>query len=97
MKQNNYLVGISIDGPGHLHDAHRVDKRGQGTFEKVMRGLRLLQKHAVEYNVLVTVNRVNADYPREVYYFLRDEVGTKWIQSLAPILYSDLALFIFKE
>jgi len=84
-KENNYLVGISIDGPQHLHDAHRVDKGGQGTFDKVMRGLRLLQKHGVEYNVLMTVNRLNADHPREIYRFLRDEVGTKWIQFIPVI------------
>ena len=53
--------------------------------DRVMRGLRLLQKHQVEFNVLVTVNRLNADYPREIYRFLRDEVGTKWIQFI-PIV-----------
>jgi uncharacterized protein len=85
LKENNYLIGISIDGPQHLHDAHRVDKGSQGTFDKVMRGLRLLQKHEVEYNVLVTVNRLNADFPGEIYRFMRDELGTKWIQFI-PIV-----------
>jgi uncharacterized protein len=85
LKENNYLVGISIDGPQRLHDAHRVDKGSRGTFDKVMRGLRLLQKHSVEYNVLMTVNRLNADYPREIYHFLRDEVGTRWIQFIPVI------------
>ena len=75
-KEHNFLIGISIDGPRELHDVYRVDKGGGPTFDKVMRGLRLLQKHGVEYNVLTTVNRVNADYPLEVYRFLRDEVGT---------------------
>jgi len=85
LKENNYLIGISIDGPRHLHDAHRVDKGGAPTFDRVMRGLRLLQKHGVEYNVLTTINRVNADYPREVYHFLRDEVGTEWIQFIPVV------------
>jgi uncharacterized protein len=62
-----------------------VDKGGKGTFDKVMRGLRLLQKHGVEYNILTTVNRVNADYPLEVYRFMRDEVGTSWIQFIPVI------------
>lgn len=84
-RENNFLIGISIDGPRELHDAHRVDKRGQPTFDRVMRGLRLLQKHGVEYNVLVTVNRINADHPREVYRFLRDEVETSWIQFIPAI------------
>ena len=85
LKENDYLIGLSIDGPRHLHDAHRVDKGGAPTFDKVMRGLRLLQKHGVEYNLLTTVNRVNADYPKEVYRFLRDEAGTTWIQFIPVI------------
>jgi uncharacterized protein len=84
-KENNFLIGISIDGPRHLHDAHRVDKGGAPTFDKVMRGLRLLQKHGVEYNILVTVNRVTGDHPLEIYRFLRDEVGTSWIQFIPVI------------
>ena len=84
-KENNFLIGISIDGPRELHDAYRVNKGGAGTFDQVMRGLRLLQKHGVEYNVLTTVNRLNADYPLEVYRFHRDVVGTDWIQFI-PIV-----------
>jgi uncharacterized protein len=85
LKENNYLVGLSIDGPRELHDANRVDKAGGPTFDKVMRGLRLLQKHGVEYNILTTVNAVNGDHPLEVYRFLRDEVGTSWVQFI-PII-----------
>jgi uncharacterized protein len=84
-KEHNFLIGISIDGPRELHDAYRVNKGGQGTFDKVMRGLRLLQKHEVEYNILTTVNRINADYPLEVYRFHRDEVGTDWIQFIPVV------------
>ena len=75
LKEHEFLMGISIDGPRPLHDIYRVDKGGKPTFDKVMRGLRLLQQHGVDYNVLTTVNRVNGDYPLEVYRFLRDEVG----------------------
>ncbi len=84
-KENNFLIGISIDGPCELHDAYRVDKGGKGTFDRVMQGLRLLQKYDVEYNVLTTVNRLNADYPLEVYHFLRDEAGTDWIQFIPVV------------
>jgi len=84
-KENDFLIGISIDGPARLHDAYRVDKGGGPTFDSVMRGLRLLQKHGVEYNVLTTVNRTNADHPLEVYHFLRDEVGTDWIQFIPVV------------
>ena len=83
--ENNFLIGLSIDGPRQLHDAYRVNKGGQGTFDQVMRGLRLLQKHGVETNILTTVNRINGDYPLEVYRFLRDEVGTRWIQFIPVV------------
>ena len=84
-KENNFLIGISLDGPAHLHDVHRVDKGGGPTFNRVLRGLRLLQKYGVEYNVLVAVNSINADHPREVYEFLRDEVGANWIQFIPVV------------
>ena len=84
-KDNNFLIGLSLDGPRHLHDTYRVDKGGRPTFDKVMRGLRLLQKHGVEYNILVTVNRVTGDHPKEIYRFLRDEVGTSWIQFIPVV------------
>jgi sulfatase maturation enzyme AslB (radical SAM superfamily) len=85
LQGHNFLIGISIDGPRALHDVYRVDKGGKPTFDNVMRGLRLLQKHGVDYNVLTTVNRVNADYPLEVYRFLRDEVGTTWMQFIPVV------------
>lgn len=84
-KEHNFLIGISIDGPRELHDVYRVDKGGKPTFDNVLRGLRLLQKHGVDYNVLTTVNRANADHPLAVYRFLRDEIGTSWMQFI-PIV-----------
>lgn len=62
-----------------------MDKGGQGTFERVICGLRLLQKHGVDYNVLTTINRANAEYPLEVYRFLRDEARTSWIQFIPVV------------
>ena len=84
-KENDYLIGISIDGPRYLHDTYRLDKGGRPTFDRVMHGLRLLQKHGVEHNILVAVNRTNADYPLEVYRFLRDEARTTWIQFIPVV------------
>jgi len=84
-KENNFLVGISLDGPRELHDIYRRDKGGQPTFDRVMRGLRCLQKHGVDFNVLVAVNRKNADFPLKVYRFLRDEAGADWMQFI-PIV-----------
>ncbi len=84
-KANNFLVGVSLDGPRELHDAYRTDKGGAGTFDKVMRGIHLLQQYGVEFNILTTVHAANEQHPLEVYRFLRDEVGTQFIQFI-PIV-----------
>jgi len=79
-----FLIGISIDGPRELHDAYRVDKGGQPTFDRVMRGMETLQRHKVDFNTLTTVHRANADSPLEVYRFLRDN-GSGYMQFI-PIV-----------
>ena len=84
-KQNNYLVGVSIDGPRALHDAYRVDKRGEGSFDDVIRGWNCLRKHKVDVNILCTIHAANADHPLEVYRFFRDELKAAYIQ-LIPIV-----------
>ena len=85
LKEHDYLVGISIDGPPAMHDAYRVDRGGAPTFERVRRGLERLQAHGVEYNTLTTLHRANADHPVEVYRFLRDECGARFMQFI-PII-----------
>ena len=85
LAEHRFLIGISIDGPREVHDGNRVDKGGNASFDGVMRGLRLLQAHDVEYNVLTTVNGLNGDYPLEVYRFLRDEAGTDWMQFIPVV------------
>lgn len=84
LKENNFLVGISLDGPKELHDRYRLDKNGKGTFDKVMHGLRLLQKHGVEYNVMASVAKETADRPLDVYHFFKQE-GIEFLQ-FTPIV-----------
>jgi len=84
-KENNFLVGLSIDGPREMHDFYRVDKQGGPTFDLVMRGLSYLQKYAVEWNALTTIQHANGDHPVEVYQFLRDECKAEFMQFI-PIV-----------
>jgi uncharacterized protein len=84
-KENNYLVGISLDGPRHLHDVNRVDKGGASTFDRVVRGIEFLKKNGVDFNILCTINATNQDHGAEVYRFFRDEVGAQFIQFI-PIV-----------
>ncbi len=83
--RHDFLVGLSVDGPERLHDAYRVNKGGKGSFKQVMRGLALLKKHRVDFNILTTLHAANAPYPLEVYRFLRDEVGARFMQFI-PIV-----------
>ncbi|MDD4820700.1 MAG: anaerobic sulfatase-maturation protein [Flavobacteriales bacterium] len=78
-KENNFLVGISIDGPQHCHDRYRRTISGQSAFEMTLRGVNLLKKHSVDFNVLCTVNDYNSKYPDEVYSFFK-EIGAQYIQ-----------------
>ena len=78
-KENNWLVGLSIDGPQRLHDYYRISHKGGSSFNEVMRGIDLLNKNEVEWNILATVNAFNADYPEETYIFLKN-LGTQFIQ-----------------
>ncbi|MEK7292395.1 MAG: anaerobic sulfatase maturase [Actinomycetota bacterium] len=84
-KKHKFLVGLSVDGPRELHDAYRVDRRAQGTFNRVMQGWRHLQRHGVDFNILCTVNAANEKHGRAVYRFFRDEMDAKWVQFI-PIV-----------
>jgi uncharacterized protein len=84
-KENDFLVGLSIDGPREMHDFYRIDRQGGPTFDKVMGGLGYLQKHGVEWNALTTIHHANSDHPVEVYRFLRDECKAGFIQFI-PIV-----------
>ncbi len=83
--EHGFLVGLSIDGPRALHDAYRVDKGGKPTFDRVLRGLAALRAHGVDWNALTTVHAASADHGREVYRFLRDDCGARYIQFI-PIV-----------
>lgn len=84
LKKDNFMVGISIDGPQDIHDGYRRDRKGKGTFDRVMQGLMLLQKHNVAYNVMACVARETAKHPLEVYRFLKDQ-GIEFIQ-FSPVV-----------
>ena len=79
LRENRFLVGISIDGPQEFHDAYRHSRRGGPSWHDVMRGIALLQKHAVEWNAMATVNAVNACHPQAFYRFFRD-IGCEFLQ-----------------
>jgi len=84
-KDRGFLVGVSIDGPREIHDTYRVDKGGKGSFDRVMAGLAHLRGRSVEWNALTTIHAANQTRGREIYRFLRDECGARFMQFI-PII-----------
>jgi uncharacterized protein len=90
LRENKFLVGLSLDGPRHLHDVYRHDKAGHPVFDRVVRAAKLMQRHRVEFNILCTVNAANSRHPLDVYRFFRDELKTPFLQFI-PIVEVDPA------
>lgn len=84
LHENNWLVGVSIDGPQEFHDEYRRTASGGPSWAKVMRGIQLLNKHHVEWNAMAVVNDFNADYPLDFYHFFK-EMGCRFIQ-ITPVV-----------
>ena len=84
LRENGFLVGISIDGPRDVHDAYRRTSADGPSFDRVMQGLQLLKDHHVEWNALAVVNNLNVGQPREFYRFFKD-IGCQYLQ-FAPIV-----------
>jgi len=80
LAEHQFLVGLSIDGPREIHDKYRRTRSGKPTFDLVMKSVETLKKYGVKFNALVAVNRHNAQYPREVYRFLTQELGATYLQ-----------------
>ena len=70
-RDNNFLIGLSIDGPKEIHDAYRRDRGGHPTFDRVMQGLEMMAVNGVEYNTLSTINDRCAGQGKRVYQFMR--------------------------
>ncbi len=85
LARNDFLVGVSVDGPPDLHDVYRRDKRDRPTSARVLAGLAHLRRHGVRHNLLCTVNAANAIQPARVYRYLRDDCGAEFIQFIPVV------------
>lgn len=82
--RNQFLIGLSIDGPEDLHDAYRVTRQGRPTFTKVINAIEFLKKHKVEFNTLTVINNINVKHPERVYEFLKS-TGSSFLQFIPLI------------
>lgn len=73
LKENQFLVGLSLDGPREIHDFQRLDSSLKGTFDTTHRALNLLKRHKIEYNVLTVLTKQTAKKPQTLYRFFEKE------------------------
>ncbi len=79
-----WLIGVSLDGPEAYHDAFRRTRGGGPSFRNVIRGIDILNRHAVEWNALAVANRLNGDHPLSFYRFFKN-IGCQYIQ-VTPVV-----------
>lgn len=86
-RQEKFLVGLSLDGPRHVHDQYRLDVRGKATFKRVFTKAQMLLEKKVNVNIMTTVNAYSVQYPREIYQFFRNH-GFSFMQFM-PVVETD--------
>ncbi|MCL6544405.1 MAG: anaerobic sulfatase maturase [Bryobacteraceae bacterium] len=111
LKQYQWLVGLSLDGPEQMHDRYRLNRGGSGTWKRVMKALETLQRQGVDYNILCVVSQANVEQPKELYHFFRsagadnlqfiplaefDPVGNPLPFTITPEQYGRFLLEIFE-
>ncbi len=84
LAENDFLVGISVDGPEGMHNAYRHDSNGRKVFSKVMHGIELMRKYRVSYNTITVLNNENVSHPEEVYDFLK-KIGNGYMQFIPMV------------
>lgn len=83
-RDNDFLIGVSIDGPEDIHDKFRKDKGGAPTFGKVMKGIEIMYRYGVQYNTMSTINHAGEGRGLEVYQFLK-QLGTRYMQFMPVV------------
>lgn len=85
LAQNQFLMGISLDGPQELHNAYRHNSSGRPVFDKVVNAIRLFKDYGIEFNVLTVVNDKTAQAPLAIYRFITQELGARYVQFIPAV------------
>ncbi len=85
--KNNFLIGVSLDGPKEIHDLHRIDAKGDGTYNRVLKSIQILKQHKVEFNILTVVTKQTCKHTKKVQGFLarNDLMWQQYIPCLDPL------------
>ena len=111
LKENNFLVGLSLDGTEKIHNSLRHTKTGQDTFQRILKSAKLMDEHKVDYNILTVVTAQIAKNISEIYQFYKskewnyqqyiacldplDEKRGKEVYSLTPEIYGQFLTDLF--
>jgi len=71
-KAHSVKIGVSLDGPVQIHDAHRVDRAGKGSFHRALRGIDLLQRNGIQYALIAVITKDSVHHPDELWKFFMD-------------------------
>lgn len=71
-KEQNLRVCLSLDGPEHLHDTHRVDIAKRGSFQRAMRGARLLRDSGIDFGVIAVITQETVQHPDDFWNFFAE-------------------------
>ncbi len=87
LKKYDWLVGLSLDGPAHIHNRYRKDRGGHDTHKKVEENALMLLENGVAVNVLATLTDYSVQFPEETYSYFKS-LGLNWMQFI-PIVEPD--------
>ncbi len=83
-KTNDFLVGVSLDGPSEIHNSNRIDYNKHGTYKKVIEGIKTLQQYDVDLNILIVVSKLVARRVNKVYNYFK-KMGLRHLQFIPAI------------
>lgn len=92
LHDHHFLVGLSLDGPEALHNAHRLGRHGQPSWQRVMKAVEMLERHSVEWNAMAVVTPLTAQHTTEFYHFFR-QLGCRFLQC-TPLFKGTTALHV---
>ena len=89
LRDNDFLTGVSIDGPEDIHDRYRRDRGGHPTFARVIKGIENLYRYGVQYNTMTTVNKASEGRGLDVYRFMKS-IGSMYMQFMPVVEHIDV-------
>ncbi len=84
LRDNKFLLGVSLDGNAVLHDLNRVDSSGEGSFKHVSENIKKLDEYKIDYNILTVLTENNAKNISKIYSYFRSK-NYKYLQFIKHV------------